>query len=440
MKIGLYIFLLAFCLRLVNLVLLDLNFENFLYEDQKMYWFGSHAYPFNFWLDSSALVSERMPGSFWYYKILIYFFGNNLFLLLSFQALLDSATCVVISKSAKLVDKSLEKIVGFLAVVSPTMIITSSQILSDTLFLLFFSITLYYFLFTFYKKSFFSLFSAGLMLGLSTFIRAATYPLIFLTLPVAYILNFRWAYKRKILFCILGFFIISLLPLSPRIANNVINHNTLALTSQTGAHLSHWFVPGVLYVSRGYDREKALEFINEKISLYGEADYDYYENSKIKTKVALNILSEEGYFNIVFALGKSAIINIFSPALLVDQRVRNLPHPSYVNSKSLSNWFEVLRTTKEFHEYFVIFLLSIVLATICSFFTVFGFCLFIYRQFYLTLLGSGLIAYFIVITGPNVSPKYILPFIPLIFLWQAAALKQIGKILSEILPNNKFIK
>ena len=155
MKIGLYIFLLAFCLRLVNLVLLDLNFENFLYEDQKMYWFGSQAYPFNFWLDSSALVSERMPGSFWYYKILIYFFGNNLFLLLSFQALLDSATCVVISKSAKLVDKSLEKIVGFLAVVSPTMIITSSQILSDTLFLLFFSITLYYFLFTFYKKSFF---------------------------------------------------------------------------------------------------------------------------------------------------------------------------------------------------------------------------------------------------------------------------------------------
>ena len=127
-------------------------------------------------------------------------FGNNLFLLLSFQALLDSATCVVISKSAKLVDKSLEKIVGFLAIVSPTMIITSSQILSDTLFLLFFSITLYYFLFTFYKKSFFSLFSAGLMLGLSTLIRAATYPLIFLTLPVAYILNFRWANKKKILF------------------------------------------------------------------------------------------------------------------------------------------------------------------------------------------------------------------------------------------------
>ena len=95
-------------------------------------------------------------------------------------------------------------------------------------------------------------------------------------------------------------------------SNNVIKHDTIALTSQTGAHLSHWIVPGVLNVSRGYDREKALEFINEKISLYGETDYGYYENSKIKTKVALSILSEEGYFNIVFALGKSAIINIFS--------------------------------------------------------------------------------------------------------------------------------
>ena len=93
-----------------------------------MYWYGSQTYPLNFWLDSSALVSERMPGAFWYYKILIYIFGTNLFLLLSFQALLDSTTCVLISKSAKLIDSSLEKIVGFFASISPTMIITSSQI------------------------------------------------------------------------------------------------------------------------------------------------------------------------------------------------------------------------------------------------------------------------------------------------------------------------
>ena len=211
MKIGLYVFLFAFILRLVNLILLDLNFENFLYEDQKMYWYGSQTYPLNFWLDSSALVSERMPGSFWYYKILIYIFGTNLFLLLSFQALLDSTTCVLISKSAKLIDSSLEKIVGFLAVVSPTMIITSSQILSDTLFLLFFSISLYYFLCAFYKKSYLSLFSSGLMLGLSTLIRAATYPLIFLSLPVAYILNLSWGNKKKILLCIISFLFISLL-------------------------------------------------------------------------------------------------------------------------------------------------------------------------------------------------------------------------------------
>ena len=72
----------------------------------------------------------------------------------------------------------------------------------------------------------------------------------------------------------------------------------------------------------------------------------------------------------------------------------------------------------------------------CSFLTIFGFCIFIYRQFYLTLLGSGLIAYFIVITGPNISPKYILPFISLIFLWQAVALNQIIKFCYRLLNKN----
>ena len=439
MQVGLTIFILALAVRVVNLLFIDLTFESFLYEDQKMYWDGSYTYPMNFWSTSDGLVAERMPGAFWYYKLLIFMFKENLFLILFFQSILDSLTCLVISKSAKLVEEDLEKIVGFLAAISPTMVISSSQILSDTLFLLFFSISIYYFLVTIFKKSIISPMISGLMLGLSTLVRATSYPLIFLSLPVLYIFNFKWMKKTNIFVCLTGFLILSLSPLSPRLVNNIIHNQTFSLTSQTGPHLSYWSVPNVLAVSKGYDREKSIGIINDKIDSLGGLTDDSYMNSKIQTSVAIKILSEESIIPILYVWGKAATINIFSPAFLVDQRIRSLPHPSYINSKSFKDWINLILEDNVYYEYFITVLLSLAISIICFFLTIFGFGIFLYKKFYFTFFSSMLIFYFILITGPNVSPKYILPFISLIFLWQAVALKHVVYLINQMFKKKKYI-
>ena len=48
------------------------------------------------------------------------------------------------------------------------------------------------------------------------------------------------------------------------------------------------------------------------------------------------------------------------------------------------------------------------------------------------------ILYFILITGRNVSPKYILPFISLIFLWQAVALKHVIYLISQMFKKKEI--
>ena len=78
------------------------------------------------------------------------------------------------------------------------------------------------------------------------------------------------------------FLILALIPLSPRLVNNITHNQTFSLTSQTGAHLSHWFVPNVLAVSKGYEREKSIGIINDEINSLGGLTDNPYNNSKIK--------------------------------------------------------------------------------------------------------------------------------------------------------------
>ena len=203
--------------------------------------------------------------------------------------------------------------------------------------------------------------------------------------------------KTNIFVCLTGFLILALIPLSPRLVNNIISNQTFSLTSQTGAHLSHWFVPNVLAVSRGYDREESIEIINDEINSLGGLTDNPYNNSKIKTSVAIKILSEESIIPILYAWGKAATINIFSPAFLVDQRIRSLPHPSFIQSKSIKDWINLILENNIYHEYFITVLLSLAISIICFFLTIYGFGIFVYKKFYFTFLSSMLILYFILI-------------------------------------------
>ena len=136
MRLSLLIFSLAFLVRFINLLFLDPNLDNYIIEDQKFYWEWSLKSAYLPWNElPSNLLSERMPGSFWFFAFLQWLTNENLFLVLLIQSLLDSCTCVLIFKCAGLINKKYELFAGILSICSPLMIVISSQILSDTIFL-----------------------------------------------------------------------------------------------------------------------------------------------------------------------------------------------------------------------------------------------------------------------------------------------------------------
>ncbi len=428
MKPVLLIFILAFLIRFINLLFLDLNVDDYIIEDQKFYWEWSLKSAYLPWSELSAeFLSERMPGSFWFFAFLQWLTNENLFLILIIQSLIDCCTCVLIFKCAGLINKKYELYAGIFAAFSPLMIVTSSQILSDTIFLFIFSCSLYFILrFIYVKNSLTILFLCALCLGLSAFIRAANFPIIFLSLPIIFFIiranNFS---NKKIIFSISLFFLIAILPVSNRWFNNIIYNETFSLTSQAGSHIAYWMIPGVLSVSNDMDRGSSLNYINSRIKNEGGLTGKKYLDSKIMTRVSKDIIFEQSLFNLSYAWFKSSALNIITSNILLDLRVRNLAHPSFSEAKNIKEWLKSLLLEKENLLYGKVLLITSVISIFSVLSFIIGFYYLVRENIIMSIISFFIIIYFSLITGPIISPKYCLPFIPIIIYFQSITLKKL---------------
>ena len=131
---------------------------------------------------------------------------------------------------------------------------------------------------------------------------------------------------------------------------------------------------------------------------------------------------------------KGAFINLLVPSVLIDKNFRSLPHPSFYETGNLLLWLKIMLDNSQYHKY----LFFSAFASITSIFTVI--CLiigpyFIFKEnktiFILTILYTF---YFLVITGPVVSPKYIFPILPCMFLFQGITLYKLQSILIKKKP------
>ena len=146
-----------------------------------MYWDWSlkNAYTPDNMIEPKLLL-ERMPGSFLFFQLGTWLVGENLFNILIIQIIVDAINCVVIAFIARILNKSLFILAGLVSAFSPLMVIVSSQILSDTIFLFFFSIAILCILnFAKHKKENL-IYLGALFLGLALFTRVVVLPLIFL--------------------------------------------------------------------------------------------------------------------------------------------------------------------------------------------------------------------------------------------------------------------
>jgi 4-amino-4-deoxy-L-arabinose transferase-like glycosyltransferase len=422
MKAGLIVFLLALFARFVNLLILPLDVESYIFEDQRLYWGWSLKNAYLPWGEiSKDLLSERMPGSFLFFEFLQWITNKSLFFILLFQSILDSFTCVVIYKCAYLINKKYSFYTGLFASFSPLLIIISSQILSDTLFLFTFSLSLLYLLkYSKPNSSQYNIYISGLMLGISCFIRAAAFPLIFLCLPIIFFLIKSHKLNNiKAMLIILIFTGISLAPVSNRLMDNIINHDSISLTSQTGAHAAYWVVPGILSMNDNFNREQSIEYMNLRIQKKGGTTNKPYVDSKKMMSVSLEVLYEQKLTDIIYGWSRSLFLNIVAPSILIDSRVRNLEHFSFAEEGKISTWIKKNLEKNESIKYLIVLIISLFFATFTFFSLIIGFYCLVKDNIVLSILALFIILYFCVITGPTLSPKYSMPFIPILLYFQA---------------------
>ena len=428
MKLGWLIFILALFVRFFNLLLLDLNIDNYLVEDQKFYWDWSLKGAYLPWNEvSPVLLTERMPGSFWFYGFLQWLTNNDLFFVLVIQSILDSITCVVIFLCAGLLNKRYQLYTGLFAAFSPLMIIISSQILSDTIFLFAFTCSLYFLLkYWNSKNSKIYLYLSGLLLGVSTFIRAATFPLIFLCLPIIYlIMKIGGNNNKKAFVSLCIFFLMAITPISSRWIDNIINYDTYSLTSQSGSHVAYWMIPGVLSVSKEMDRKSSVNLVKSEIDKFGGITNEPFKDSNKRISVAIDILKKESFYYISYAWLRSSVINIISSPILIDYRARSLLHPSFAQEGNISKWIKTLFLNKEYLLYSSVLSLSLIFSLFSVFSIVSGYYFFLKTNLFISVVSILLITYFCLITGPTMSPKYCLPYLPVLLYLQSISLDKL---------------
>ena len=184
-----------------------------------MYWNTSLMYLDKGFLDGDV-EAERMPGIIIYTKLLLLLSFKNLKVYLVLQCLLDSLNCFIVYKIGSLILPKQKKYIYIAAIISPLMIILSSQVLSETIFLFFFTLFLYFSAKVILENNslLYKIAMAGLFLGFSTSIRSITYPLIYLAIiPFVIILLKKNILKYKIFVSCVIFLFFSLLPISSRV-------------------------------------------------------------------------------------------------------------------------------------------------------------------------------------------------------------------------------
>ena len=423
------VFFVALSVRLVNIALLKGDSSFFAETDALGYWAlgAALAKRDTFW-PTLLQLTDHMPL---YPLLLAAFqstFGDKPRLVALIQAVIDSGTCVLIAALGALVSPLVGFVAGILAAFSLTLIVTSSQILTETFFLFFFTLMLLMagrFILCPTK-------SLAVLAGLSGGIALATRPAIALLLiaavPVAFIVVLmRRDIVQALATCAL-FVLAAAGPIAPVLARNVVYYDSWSLTSQGAEHLALWIVPLVQQRADGTPYHMTVEHIENlyqqrlaKRSLSGETNP--FRLAAIKSEVAREEMAQLPFSAYVEAWLEGMLVNLSAPALLVDPRVRALPKPSLYNTPGVTLWEKTHAYVFEHLGLYQILLL-VGLASMLPFLVleVIGFIILARILPWAAVLGGGVLAYFLLINGPVAAPKYRLPMEPVLIILCALSL------------------
>jgi len=425
----------ALIVRLINVALLDSPSGFFAESDTLTYWaLGTAlARPESFWPTLSSLT-DRMP----LYPLLLAAaqsaFGNAPRVVAVAQAVIDAGTCALIGALGSVIAPNVGLFAGVLAAFSMTLIVLSSQILTDTLFVFFLAIWLACTARFFLVAPTISLaMIAGLAGGMALATRSSVAPLLMAAAPVMFVTAI--VKTRRIAHALLtaGLFTIAAgAPALPVVWRNATVYGSVSLTSQTGDHLAFLIVPLVTQRANGTPYQETLQRMQ---TLYGERlaqrstseQANPFVQSAVKTEMAKQAMARLPLSAFAKAWLEGMIVNVAAPALIADARVRALPKPNFFTTPGASLW---QRTQKYFFDdpglYQILLGIGVIAMLPFLLLQVMGLVMLVRRLPLAAVLALGVLAYFLLLSGPVASPKYRLPIEPVLLVLAAIPLAAIA--------------
>ena len=424
------VFVLALVVRLLNVELLHGTNAFFAEADATTYWrMGAElAEASGFWPTLSSMT-DRMP----LYPLLLAAvqstFGDVPRAAALIQAVIDAGTCTVIAALGTLISPSAGLIAGILAAFSATLVVFSSQVLTETLFLFFFSIMLLAGARFLLRPANSLAIAAGVAGGLALATRAGILLLVLAALPVIFIAASRkWHSLARASASAIVFAVAAATPIAPVLIRNIIQYGSFDLVTQTGDHLAFWIVPLVAQRADGtpYDvtvaRMQAL--YKQRLAQSGlNEESNPFVLSSIKSKLAREQMARLPPSAFLKSWVEGTAVNLGAPALLADPRVRALPKPSFYETPGTSLWERAKAYLLERPGLYQV-LLAIGLATMLPFrlLEAAGFVMLARRSPWAAACAGGLLAYFLLLSGPVATPKYRMPMEPVLIVLSAIPL------------------
>ncbi|MBI08813.1 MAG: hypothetical protein CMM55_04745 [Rhodospirillaceae bacterium] len=261
-------------------------------------------------------------------------------------------------------------------------------------------------------------------LSLAIITRTLVLPLPVLMAPFAFAIPYL---KRRGLsasiFITVMFLVLSWTPAAYFMERNYNNFGSFMLSAQNGAHLSGWIAPLVRRAHEGTPRNLGAAELAQKIQIRTAQNgpvaetYNKFEKSRIEVRYALEELQRYPLQAFLKAWASGAAINLGGPAILLDPRVRALSNGSFDRTGGGNLVGQIVAFVSAANPpYIAIALFNFAGMVSISLLQVYGLIRLATKFLFPATLACLCIGYFLLVNGPIGSPKYRLPFEPVLIL------------------------
>lgn len=349
------------------------------------------------------------------------------------QGVVDSGTCLLVAGIARQIVPRAAMPAGYAAAFTPTFVVLSGLVYTDTLFLFFATASLYSALRWLDAPALRWAMMAGAALGVAALVRVVIAPwaLAFFPFLAAVVLVRRRGLAPLGHLAAAG--AVAAACLAPILARNAATQETWSLTPQGGQHLAYWILPLVREFADGTPRETMTKEVAARIAArFGPMPTGRpFEDSARYAAFAREELAKLGPGAIARAWAYGAAINLAAPAVVHVPPVSALPRRGFYDTPGANFWAKLRAFLFGSGNtlYAWLLMLGIVGVAAFRFVQIVGVISLMRRgaNWAGLLLLAGWVGYVLLLNGPVASPKYRLPIEPALAVLTGAGLAAFGR-------------